>query len=109
LPDDNSRDAPRVDSDALNPVWDRVGKRLSFVQRELRHYDRVAPQQFDVLDAFQSAGWPEEGIPLPDGMGPSQAKNAVSQLNKGLAGSTLRFELLSNGGTRLLKWFITPV
>jgi hypothetical protein len=87
------------------PRWERQ-KMLLHVDDHAVEYSREAHQQFPLLDAFEQAGWPQDGIARPRAMSLSQTKNAVEALNDKAAGTRLRFRIRKDGeGVRIL-WFL---
>jgi hypothetical protein len=70
-----------------NPVWNRGAKSLRYRGRLCRQFDRSAPAQFAVLDAFEKAGWPDV-INVPRRM----SRQTIHDINKHMIrGSRVRF------------------
>lgn len=62
---DNSAAIPntnRADGREPAPQWDRRTRTLSLGSIVVRRFGRIAPCQFQVLDAFEAAGWPTEMV-----------------------------------------------
>jgi hypothetical protein len=86
------------------PRWDRRCQQLWLGDEPVRTFLRHAPAQFLILDAFEKAQW-KTSVPNPCSR--FSLKDAVDQLNKGLASSRLRF--LRGDNNTLVKWHLTPV
>jgi hypothetical protein len=66
----------------LRPVWDRRTKQLKYGEIVCRRYRRVAPRQFEILEAFEAEGWPQTvKNPFP---GDKQLRDTVDDLKQGL-------------------------
>src|SRR5262245_37011934 len=75
----------------LKPSWNRSCRQLKLGGDVIYEYKRLAPTQFPLLDAFEKAGWPAEGIGRPRELDGEKVKNAVDALNEALLASRLRF------------------
>jgi hypothetical protein len=87
------------------PTWE--GGILSFRAVRIKKFGRhPAPNQRELLDAFQAAGWPMViQNPLRDAnnkLSPRTLNETLRDLNNSIKGSPLRFEADGNGGCRWL-------
>jgi hypothetical protein len=64
------------------PVWDRVSRELRFGGSVCRKYLKTAPNQFEILDAFQRADWPDT-VPDP-WRRPETLSQTIKDLNEGM-------------------------
>jgi hypothetical protein len=107
---EGKRETPPADTPppaATIPAWNRASRTLRLGDQVLYQYSRRAPKQFMLLDAFQAAGWPQQGIDRPPGLSPSQAKDTVEALNEHVQVSRLRFE--RGMDDRRIRWSLSPV
>jgi hypothetical protein len=83
--------------------WNKADRTLWIDGEAARTYGRHAPKQFAVLDAFEAAGWP---LSIPKPLKYSSLKDAIDELNHGLASSKFRFYRRDDGS---VEWGFTPV
>jgi hypothetical protein len=95
-------DTPTGTPPTIRPRW--CDGKLFLGDQLVREYSREAPMQFPVLDAFESAGWPET-IPRPAVC--IGVKDTIQSLNDGLTSTQLRFQQLF-GGTRI-RWYLDQI
>jgi hypothetical protein len=71
--------------------WDRERRQLWYGEILCRKYGREAPIQFELLDAFQEAGWPQT-IDSPFPQNESKLRETIRDLNRRLSHqSPIRF------------------
>jgi hypothetical protein len=76
----------------VRPVWDREPKQLLYGKVLCRQFDREAGAKFEILDAFETRGWPPSA-PSP-WRNEKKLRDTVRNLTKELADeSPIRFEV----------------
>jgi len=95
---------PRI----ARPRWDALTGDLWLRGRLVHHFKNAASNQREILDAFQAEGWPtaianplKQERPTRDGR-KQRLHDAIKNLNRGLAGSCLRF--YGTGGGQRVGW-----
>jgi hypothetical protein len=70
--------------------WDEETRTLYLKDQPIKRYNRnLAPNQIDIIEAFERAGWPPA---VDDPFGDARKLNqTLADLNKALTGSTIRF------------------
>jgi hypothetical protein len=79
------------------PRWDLTRRILYLGDDVVKQFTRQAPLQFALLNAFEAANWPAEGIAAPSTFGPSRVKDTLAALNHAVVPSGLRFSPTSGG------------
>jgi hypothetical protein len=80
----------REDEPPPFPRWDEDGRTLFLGDRVLKKYNHSpAPNQIDVIEAFQRAGWP---VAVDDPFcNPKKLNQTIADLNKHIPAGTIRF------------------
>lgn len=103
LKDDRSRlhPAATIPAFAPIPVWNRQSGELTLDGVLIKRFRRRATAQFEILDAFQAAGWPTEiGDPIACAATievSDVARDAIKSLNKNMRVKLLRFGVCQQG------------
>jgi hypothetical protein len=61
--DGENGDAGETNAARIAPLWDKQSRELKFASVLCLSYAREAPNQFTILDAFQSSDWPDTIAP----------------------------------------------
>jgi hypothetical protein len=85
-------DLESQESPTIRPSWNREAKQLRYGETLCREYGRVAPEQFEILDAFELREWPPTvQTPWRD---EKKLRDTINHLNaKLLTDSPIRFEV----------------
>jgi hypothetical protein len=87
-------DLEAEENPTLQPLWVRDERKLWYGEILCREYPRVAPAQFDILDALQAREWPRS-VPSP-WRDEKKLRNTVRHINDAhLDGSLVRFEVFN--------------
>jgi hypothetical protein len=80
--------------DRNKPHWDRQNKRLWYKDDVCYEYKRTAPTQFEILDAFEAAGWVEAvGNPFQNDISSgNQLGDTLKALRRRVRHSPIDFE-----------------
>jgi hypothetical protein len=97
----------------LKPEWDGENLRLTYDGNIIREYSPRAKRCIPVLDAFQTAGWPER-IPDPGlqpvvgganfRKNPEQISGACASLNKGQSAGRFQIRFSAGGNGMSFLW-----
>lgn len=88
-------EVPPLPQPPLVPKWDRLAQTLSFGGTPIRVFaKRPAPRQFEVLNAFEAAGW-TSSVRL-EGFVVRQLRDTVDELNKGLVNTVIVFRSVTS-------------
>lgn len=99
---DWSRQAPIIPSPISHrPFWDRQARTLRLGAVLCCQFDREAPDQEEVLDAFQKADWPAHPIILGS---PGDLGNTVTRLNARLKTAPIVFQRAGLTGGKSVRW-----
>jgi hypothetical protein len=96
-----------TDLAAVKPRWDADRRSLHFGDRELKRYRRPAPNQEQILAAFEEEGWPRR---IDDPLEPGKLKDTLEDLNETIKKETIRQHFLrfeGDGTGRGILWTIS--
>jgi hypothetical protein len=100
LPPEPTKQPVGRENKPVLPKWDRPTRLLIVDDQTVEIATREAHVQFAVLDLLEQAGWPADGVKVPNNFEGS-IKDAVDELNKKLTTTRLRIALV-NGGKRIV-------
>lgn len=94
--------APSPRTESVAPEWNRDTRILTFRGVVLRSWEREAPRLFPILDACQTAGWPQWPARIQVTIQASALGDAITNLNRDLPAGTIRFR--RDGTGRGVGW-----
>lgn len=83
----NRRKENGVPVPSIKPSWDKDARTLAFAGRECRRYDRLAQNQFKILDALEAEDWTDKPVSV-DGLSENQLRDTIKDINRSMHDSS---------------------